>query len=230
MGGFFAQSGMFLLFGIFVVLVIVLAFFGAKAEQKRILSFRLWAKKSGWSYSPERNKQIPHRYAFLNHFQEGYDREAHHVFRGTWQGYEAAAFEYQYTTSTTDSDGEETEFTHHIGVILIELEQNFPELRIYPENFLSRIGQFLGGQDIDFESIEFSNAFTVHSEDRKFAYDFCNTGMMSYLLQHQGTALELERRTLAVFHDRYLKLEDLKSMLNHLVAMRGQMPEYLFKD
>lgn len=194
------------------------------------MSFHLWAKKAGWRYSPEGNQQIPRKYAFLDRFQEGFDREAHHVLQGTWRGYDASAFEYQYTTSTTDSDGEETEFTHHIGVILIELERAFPELRIYPENFLSRIGQFLGGNDIDFESIEFSKAFTVHSDDRKFAYDFCNTGMMTYLLQHRSTALELDRRTLAVFHDRYLKLEDLELMLNHLVAMREQMPEYLFQD
>ena len=223
--------GMFFLpVGLFMVVVVILVIFGAKAEKKRRDSFHIWAKRVGWTYLPGVNEGIPHQYSFLNRFREGYDREAHHVFEGEWQGYAARAFEYQYTTSHRDSDGDEHETTHHISVVLIQLERSFPELRIYPEHFLSRIGQFLGGNDIDFESLEFSNAFTVHGDDRKFAYDFCNTKMMTYLLQHRKTGMELEYQTLALFEDSYLQPDRIEPMLNQLVAMWERMPEYLFQD
>lgn len=220
----------FLPFGLFLVLIVILVIFGAKAEKKRRESFRRWAKRVGWSYSPNANKRIPHEFSFLNRFQEGYDREAHHVFVGEWKGYPASAFEYQYTTSHRDSDGEEHEATHHIGVVLMELERSFPELRISPEHFLSRIGQFLGSNDIDFESIEFSNAFTVEGDDKKFAYDFCNTSMMTYLLQYPKTGMELDNRTMALFDAGHLNLETIEPMLDQLIAMRERMPEYLFQD
>ncbi|MDA0668087.1 MAG: hypothetical protein O3A95_09905 [Planctomycetota bacterium] len=216
--------------GLFLVLIVILVLFGTKAEKKRRESFRRWAKRVGWSYSPNANKRIPHEFPFLNRFQEGYDREAYHVFAGEWKGYPASAFEYQYTTSHTDSDGEEHETTHHVGVVMMELERSFPELRIYPEHFLSRIGQFLGGNDIDLESIEFSNAFTVEGDDKKFAYDFCNTSMMTYLLQYPKTGMELEYRTMALFDPGHLKPETIEPLLNQLSAMRERMPEYLFQD
>ena len=111
----------------------------------------------------------------------------------------------------------------------MHLERPFPELTIAPENMLSRLGQALGFDDIDFESIEFSNAYAVRSKDKKLAYDFCNTGMMEYLLAHRGTTLELEGDVLAVLARKRMGPDDLAPMLDHLLALRERMPGFLFR-
>ena len=214
---------------LFIVLaVVVLGFVGYagwKAEKRRREEFGIWAAQNGWSYRPERDKRIRHEYGFLDRLQIGHSQRATNVLRGQWDGYPATAFTFRYKTGSGKH-----ETTHWFGATVIHLEKPFPELRLHPENFLSRIGQSIGFDDIDFESVDFSNAFTVRSKDRKLAFDFCHTGMMEYLLLNRGTAIELEGNTLALFVDKQLEANDLNPMFTHLRSIRGLMPEYLFRD
>lgn len=195
-----------------------------QAEKKRRQGFSDWAAQHGWLYDHCRNATLKHRYAFLDRLKIGHSRRASHHLKGHWGGRAATAFCFAYTTGSGKNQQ-----THYLGVVLMKLERHFPELRIYPENILLRFGQMMGYDDIDFESVDFSKTFTVRSEDKKFAYDFCNTGMMELLLHARQTALELEGDTLALFLDRYLKPEDLKPLLDFLTSIRGEMPEYLFR-
>ena len=212
------------LFILVPILVIVVGYFAWQAEKRRRAEFGQWAAQHGWRYSHKHNRTIRQRYGFLNRLQVGHSRMGFNMLSGNWKGFPAAAFTFRYTTGSGKH-----QTTHHICVALIHIERFFPELRVHPENMLSRLGQSLGFDDIDFESLEFSNAFTVRSKDRKFAYDFCHTGMMEFLLRHRRTAMELEGDTLALFRGRQLTADALEPMLNHLVAIRGQMPEYLFR-
>jgi|FLOH01.1.fsa_nt_gi hypothetical protein len=212
-----------LLFVVFVAIA-VLGYFGWQAEKRRREEFGQWAAAHGWKYNHQRDPSIRLRYGFLDRLQVGHSRMGYSLLTGPWQGFRAAAFTFRYTTGSGKNQQ-----THHFCVALLHLEQDFEELRIYPENMLSRFGQSFGFEDIDFESLEFSRAFTVRSRDRKFAYDFCHTGMMEFLLEYRDTALELEGDTLALFRNRQLTAADLEPMLQRLVAIRGQMPEYLFR-
>jgi hypothetical protein len=215
------QSIFFVLVPIAMVLI---GYFAWQAEKRRREEFGIWAAANGWRYRHQRDRTIRQRYGFLNRLQVGHSRMGYNLLSGEWKGYEAAAFTFRYTTGS----GKHQQ-THHIGVALIHIERPFPELRVHPENILSRFGQSLGFDDIDFESLEFSRAFTVRSNDRKLAYDFCHSGMMEFLLQHRNTAMELEGDTLALFRSRQLSAADLEPMLNHLVGIRSLMPEYLFR-
>jgi len=196
-----------------------------KAEQKRRQAFALWALEHGWDYDHRTHETLRNRYDFLDRLQLGHSRQASHYLHGAWEGYPATAFCFNYTTGSGNHQQ-----THTLGVALLEIEQVFPELRVYPENMLSSFGQFLGYEDIDFESVEFSKAFTVRSGDKKLAYDFCNTDMMTLLLQNRSTALELEGRTLAIYLNRFLKPQDLGPMFEHLCDIRKRMPDYLFQS
>jgi len=213
-----------LFIGLIMVGIAVVGYFAWQAEKRRREEFGLWAMENGWSYNHQRNGAIRQRYGFLDRLQLGHSRVGYNLLQGEWKGYRAAAFTFRYTTGS----GKNRQ-VHHFSVALIHIEQPFAELRIYPENMLSRFGQFLGFDDIDMESVEFSRAFTVRSRDRKFAYDFCHTGMMEFLLRHSNTAMELEGDTLALFRSRQLSAADLEPMLNHLTDLRAQMPEFLFR-
>lgn len=209
---------------LFAVVVGVIAYFAWQAEKRRREEFGIWASRNGWTYSHHRDKTIRRRFGFLDRLQVGHSRVGYNLLEGDWLGFPAAAFTFRYKTGSGKNES-----THHFSVALIHIEQPFPELRVHPENILSRFGQALGFDDIDFESIEFSKAFTVRSKDRKLAYDFCHTGMMEFLLRHRNTAMELEGNTLALFRTSQLSAADLEPMLNHLTGIRELMPEYLFR-
>jgi len=214
--------------GLFYFLVSIAAvvafYFVWQAEKKRREAFSTWALKNDWRYDHRKNATRQHPYGFLDRLQVGHSRSSSHHLEGKWGAFDATAFCFRYTTGSGKHQQQ-----HSLGVVLIRVEEFFPELRIYPENMLARFGQFLGFEDIDLDSVEFSNAFTVRSSDKKLAYDFCNTDMMTYLLGFRSTAMELEGNTMALFVNRYLKPQDVEDMLAHLVEIRRRMPGYLFK-
>jgi hypothetical protein len=106
----------------------------------------------------------------------------------------------------------------------------FPDLAIRRENFLTKIAEVFGYQDIKFESAEFSKAFCVRSPDKKFAYDVCNAKMMEYLLTNRDLSVEIENQVLALAFDRCLSVEQVEADLQRLVAIRSRLPDYLFSQ
>jgi hypothetical protein len=106
----------------------------------------------------------------------------------------------------------------------------FPDLTIRRENFLTRVAEVFGYQDIEFESAEFSKAFCVRSPDKKFAYDVCNAKMMEYLLANRDLSVEIENQVLALAFDRCLSVEQVEANLQRLVEIRSRLPDYLFTN
>ncbi len=219
--------GWIILIVLAVVAVMVIAW---QLEKKRREKWRTWAKSKGWSYRHERNRDLAKRYSFLDRLQKGSNRYAMHCLRGEWQGRPAEAFTFHYETYSTGSKGQRRTHHHYVGVVVLEVEKSFPELTIAPEGFFSKLAQVVGYDDIDFESIEFSKKFVVRSGDKKFAYDFCHTRMMDYLLQHPRTILEIEGNSLAVFDGNRLEPEEIEPYLEHLHAIRVWMPRFLFHE
>ncbi len=213
-----------------LALIGVVIYYSWLAAKKRREAFQAWSKSHGWTYIPQRDREAYHRYGFLNKLNQGSNRYAMDRLIGEWQGRRAEGFTFHFETYSTDSKGNRQTHHHYFGVVLIQIGREFSELRIHPEGFFAKVGQFFGYDDIDFESIEFSKKFSVRSDDKKLAYDFCNTGMMEYLLQHPKTALELEGATLAIFDSGRLDPDEIEPYLNHLSQIRALMPEYLFRD
>lgn len=207
-----------------IAAAILLIWAGWKWEQKRRAEFAAWAAQRGFRYAHQKDPELRRRYGFLDRLQVGHSRAGYHVLHGDWQGYPAAAFQFRYTVGSGKN-----QHTVHVGVALLHLERSFPELLIGPENVLHRIGEIFGFGDIDFESAAFSNAFQVRCADKKFAYDFCNSGMIEYLLAHPDTCLEQEAGVLAVLREGHLRAEHLDGMFQRLAAVRAKMPDYLFR-
>ena len=88
----------------------------------------------------------------------------------------------------------------------------------------------LGFDDIDFESVEFSRAFTVRSRNKRFAYDVCHGKMMEFLLCHPDTSLEFEGPCLAMSFNRRLEPERIVETLDRLMAINDLLPNYVRQD
>lgn len=217
--------------GLIIVGVILLAIAGAAfgwwQAKKRREAFQALARKLGMRYR-RRDRGIANRYSFLDKLAQGSNRYAFNVLEGQYRGYPVHAFDYHYETYSTDSKGRRQTHHHYFSFFILHHTHYFPELRIYPENFLSKVGQMLGYDDIDFESIEFSKAFTVRSKDKKFAYDICHTRMMDYMLRDTSLAVEFEGQCIALEFGSKLAVEEFERRLQQLCDLRELIPDYVF--
>lgn len=209
---------------IFIGLAIAGAIFRALWEKKRREGFQTLAQRLRMRYT-QRDDSIADRYRFLDKLRQGRNRYAFNVLVGQYEGHTVQVFDYHYRTGS----GKNTK-DHYLSFFILEQEKHFPELRIYPEGIFQKLGQMIGFNDIDFESIEFSRAFCVRSRDRKFAYDICHTRMMEYLLQHRDLSIEIEGRCVAISFDKRLDAEQIPGRLRQLVEIRDLFPKYLLAD
>ncbi len=207
---------------------ILIAIFGSLAEKKRREQLAALALRLGLRFSPARDYSIPARFVFLKRVAQGSNRYAFNVLTGESKGEQVLIYDYHYETTSTNSKGRRQKTSHYLSIYLILLPKSFPELTISREQIFSKIAQAFGYDDIDFESHEFSKTFCVRSGDKQFAYDFCNTSMMEYLLANQDLSLEVERDTLAIGFNEKLTPGRLEVSYLRLQEIRSRIPDYLF--
>ena len=175
------SGGLFALFFVFVVVFVVLAaVVGWLNAKKRREQFAALARQREWTYT-ERDDRWCERFQGAP-FGRGSDRRAINVLGGTYDGRPFAAFDYRYTTRSTDSKGRSHSTVHPYSVVAVNVGALFPELSVTPEGFVGRIVGRLTDRDIELESEDFNRAFTVTADDRKFASDVLHPQMMEYLL------------------------------------------------
>jgi hypothetical protein len=216
------------IFVLFAVLMVVLAILGARAARKRREAFAVLAQRLGLAFASEHDYQIARHFEFLDRLAVGSNQYAFNILSGKFRDYPVYVFDYHYETHSTDSKGHRQTDHHYFSCFILMLERAFPELTIAREGFFSKIAQGLGYDDIDFESHEFSRTFCVRSKDKKFAYDFCHTRLMEYLLQNQDLAIEIEGPALAIAFPDCLDPTQIQHNLDRLVQVRSFMPKYLF--
>jgi hypothetical protein len=212
-----------------VIIIVIGGFIYSQiqARKRREAVFGL-AQRLNLRFDPEIDREIPDRYNFLKQLSQGLNRYAMNVLSGNYQGNEIVAFDYHYETHSTDSKGHTQVYHHWFSFFILTLPKSFPELTIRRENFLTKIAEVFGYQDINFESAEFSKAFNVRSPDKKFAYDVCNGKMMEYLLANRDISIEIENDVLALAFSTRLSAGQIEFNLQRLVEIRSRLPDYLF--
>jgi len=221
------ESQIFIVIG-FIILVGVVAYLGHLQAKKRREAFELMAAKLGFRFYPQKDYSFAKRYGFLDHMDDGHRRYTFNRMSGEIEGQGVHVFDYHYETYSTDSKGRRTTHHHYFSIFTLSLEARFPELNIEREGFFSKIGQALGFDDIDFESLEFSKRYKVKSGDKKFAYDFCNAQMIDFLLRQQDLIIEVDGNTLALTFKGKLSIEAIRPNLDRLLKIRSLIPNYLF--
>ena len=210
-----------------LVIVVIGAIYGMIQARKRLEGLFELAQRLGLTFSAAEDYGLADRYGFLKQLAQGENRYARNVLSGTYQQNQVLAFDFHYETYTQGKSGRQTHH-HWFSFFILTLPAFFPDLTIRPENFLTRVAEVFGYQDIEFESAEFSQAFNVRSRDKKFAYDVCNAKMMEYLLANRDLSVEIENQVLALAFDTCLSVEQVESNLQRLVEIRSRLPDYLF--
>ncbi len=220
------EFGAFGIFALFVLAAVALAVFSFLAEKKRREALAAEAAAAGLAFAPDQDRGIAVQYGFLNALNAGENRYGANRFYGAYGGEKVDCFDFHYETQSGSGKNRRTDHHWH-HVYALELPVHFPELRIGPENVLTRIARNFGYPSIDFESHEFSREFLVQSPDKKFAYDICHPRMIEYLLENRGIRIEVEGRTMAVVAGGRMTPGTLVGQLDRLLALRRMVPGYL---
>lgn len=175
-----------------VAAVIGLAVLAHRAAKKRREELAAWATSQGWHYSEGKVGSLEDRFPSFDQLQQGDNRYGFNVMRGRVDEREAFAFDYHYQTYSTDSKGRRRTHHHEFSAIVIDSGLDLTHLRIRAEGFFDKMKGAFGFDDIDFESAEFSRAFWVTSEDKRWAYDVLHQGTMEFLLESKRLPIEFE--------------------------------------
>jgi hypothetical protein len=207
-----------------LVLIILFIIYLLQKKSKPITAYDI-ALRLGLKYERGHSAQLIAQFACLNRMHYGEKKHIRGTFTGRYRKHQVVVFDMRYETCSLQPQPPDV-YTFYI----LMLPKQFPETTIYHEGLISKIKQFTGAGDIAFESHEFSRKFCVRSASPRFAYDFCNSRMIEFLLQNTDLSVEVDEDALCISFNEPIKYENMKKELNRLVAIRDLMPEYLFED
>lgn len=193
-------------------------------EYKRTRALQLIARNLGLEFSGSRDSKLAKQLGFFSRLPKGALPYCANLLYGYHLGHPVHVFDF-FCWQQRGRGWDKVNAT----CFVIFLGKQFPTLQIYPETAVEKIAQALGGEDIDFESVEFSNAFVVKSEDKKFAYDVCHVRLMQHFLGRPFLAVDIEREYLALVSTPRAELDEIKDCLDEAINIRELMPAYLFE-
>jgi hypothetical protein len=186
-----------LVFAAFAAVAIFFGILAYQAQQRRRVELAQFAASHGWQFDADKDYAHDGRYGHFALFNQGSSRYAYNTIRGGLsieaQPWPVQLGDYHFTTR--HSDGKQTRtVSHTLSYVLVETPYvGMPELFIRHEGFFDKVAGFLGFDDIDFESAEFSSRFCVKSRDKRFAYDVLHPRMMEFLLAGTPPTIDFQR-------------------------------------
>ncbi|HEU0130930.1 MAG TPA: DUF3137 domain-containing protein [Mycobacteriales bacterium] len=219
----------FLLIGAVFAIFVALAIVSYRRNQQRLATIASLCLSKGWQFLAGDPFGLPMRWPGPP-FDQGYDRHAFDVVTGEVGGHPMVAFDYEYKTDSTDSEGRRTTTTHRYAVCALGMPCVLPELSVAPEGVFSRIGQALGMQDIELESEAFNRAYKVRCPDRKLATDVLTPRTMELLLRGEKMRFRFSGTDVVSWHDGQLQPADLLNRTAILAGVIDGVPSFVWKD
>jgi hypothetical protein len=203
---------------VFVVAAVALSFY---FKAKRRQAFAAFAAAHGLRYSPEDPFGVigwPFRL-----FSRGDGRGAENVVWGQWRGHEMVAYDFWYYERSTDSKGRTRRTYYRFCCAQVDVPAAFPALQLSPEGFFSRLADFVGLDDIDFELEEFNRRWNVKAADRRFAYEMVDGRMIRWLVELElPVSFEVAGSRLLAYQRRVAP-PGLSPLIGVLLALRGRI-------
>ncbi len=213
-----------LIAAIFLAIAGLVAYYNYKREQALIA----FAKTQGWTYVDEA-PEFAERWQG-DPFGKGDHRRTENAMLGTYQGFDLAALEYSYQTHSTDAKGNRTTSTHRYSVVALLVRTGLPGLGITPENGVSRLFGRLFNTDIQLESEEFNRAFTVTSEDRKFASAALHPRTMEALLAYRDVDWDIRSGDFVSIDSGTLDPTSISHRCDAMLTVLRGLPDFVWSD
>ncbi|MFO8012830.1 MAG: hypothetical protein R6X20_05925 [Phycisphaerae bacterium] len=214
-----------LMFGAFAAVAAFIIIYSIIQGRQRRRTMALLAQKLGFAFYPKDPWNLPMWYTRLDLFNHGRSKRATNVMSGEVDGRTVVAFDYRYTTGSGKNS-----HTHHHQAVVFLLPIDAPAVRLRPESVFDRVASWVGWDDIDFESDEFSRRYHVASEDRRFAYDLFHARLIDYLLRC-GTAPHMETNGvfLLLYDKGHGEVQNFERLIMIGQTVVNMIPDYVLK-
>lgn len=209
---------------LFVLLAGGLVWLAWWQNKKRREATQRFAAARGWTYSADvpglvtRWRSAP--------FGRGGSKRATHVLTGTFHGRQVVSFDYQYTTGSGKNRS-----TSYFHVVALSLPAALPWLQLTNDGAGAAISKFFGGQDVDFESAAFNEAWRVQAAPPpQYAYDFVHPRMMHRLMAADavGKSITVEGSDIFLACSGRQVLEAIDIYVNLLYGVDQLIPRQLW--
>ena len=226
-----ATAGVVAIAVLIAVAISAAGYWSYKREQARRAALASFAGQHGFVLT-QRDDQVLTRWDERDEpFDDGFDKRARQVMRGSWDGRPALLFDYRYHTwqTSTDSKGHTSrrKQSHDLAITTLQTEQRFPGLSVSPEGMFGRLVGRLANTDIQLEWEDFNRAFTVTCRDRRFASDVLHQQMMELLMRDQELAWMFNGPDIMTVRSGVHDPADLGPTLEQLDAILDMVPEHV---
>jgi hypothetical protein len=140
------------------------------------------------------------------------------------------AFDYHYETHHTDSKGNRRTTHHYFSAVIVDSGLPLKPLFICQERLFDKLADFVGFNDIDFESAEFSKKFYVKSPDKKWAYDVLHQATMEFMLQSLQYDIEFFGRHVIAYRNKTFTVGYFEEAINLVNGILDRFPESLIQE
>jgi len=205
-----------------VVVAVGVVFLALWLGARRRKALSLWAASHGLLFDPARARGYDDRYPAFRCLRRGHSRSASNLMRGVWKGHDAVAFDYRYVTGHGKSRS-----VHSFSAAIVSTGVSFEPLRVRPEGLFDRVTEFLGFDDIDFESVEFSRAFHVSASSARFAYDVLHQRTMEFLLAAPRFHIQFDNGEAIIWRDRRFDGETFGVAMDVIAGILDRLPPYV---
>jgi hypothetical protein len=210
---------------IVVIIVIgggILSFYASAKRRKELAE---WALSRQLDFTAEKDRSLDSKYPNLNCLNRGDNRYACNIMTGSLAGRVFLGCDYHYATGSGKNRQE-----HDFSLVIVKSPILLEPLFIRPENFLDKVAEFAGFNDIDFESAEFNKKFYVKAPNKKWAYDIISPGMMEFLIQSPVFLIQFDLLSIIVYRDRTFSTADFDAAVDLINGIFEHIPEYVSRD
>ena len=166
--------------GIIFLLSVGLVAFLRKQKQKRIRNLQMFAAQNGWQSISNADVNFFQNSNYYRLFAAGRNKNIAGLMHRQYGGGQVFLFDYEYTTGS----GKSTKVHTQTVVAYHSPHLNLPYFSLYPESFLSFIGEAFGYNDIDFASHpHFSKRYKLSGGDERAVRQTFHPQMLSYFDQ-----------------------------------------------
>ncbi len=208
-----------------IALFIVIAVAAYLAAARRRKELAAWAANRGLSFDPAHDAAMEHRLSEFDCLQQGRDRYAYNVISGQVAGRDFLAFDYHYVTGS----GKNRQ-VHTFSAVAVASLVPLKPLLIRPEGFFDKVAEFLGADDIDFESAEFSRQFYVKSPDKKWAYDVLHAQAIEFLLAAPRFTIQFALMRVLVRSGKTFRVAEFEPASAVALGLLERLPRYLVEQ
>ena len=215
---------------VFLLIAVGLSVLSHLQAQKRRRELQEWAAGKGYSFDPAARESLDYRFGGFSCLQRGANRYACNLIGGTEAGRAFRAFDYHYETYSSSSKGGRRTHHHWFSAAIVDAGLPLKPLVIRAETIFDKIGEFLGLDDIDFESSEFSRRFCVKSPDRRWAFDVLHQAAMEFLLGAPAFNLEFAGTSVIAYREGILPPADFEAAIAVAQGLLDLLPRSVVNE